>query len=152
MKLLKSVSYILIILGILIIILIKVMIISNKEYQYYVIEKNNVNYINIPSINVNNILIDGITDEHLNMNYATIEVNNNIIVAGHAIELVFKNLYNIEIDDEIIIYYNNQLLTYYVIDKYNVNTNEFNGFDQINKLILITCIDKDNRLIVVAKK
>lgn len=152
MKLLRKISLILIIFGISFIIYIKIISIFNIKFQKHAIDNTNINYISIPSLNIKNILVNGITEKNLNHNYATMEINDNIIIAGHSVESVFKKLRNIKINDEINIFYNNILYTYYVEDKTIVNVNKFNGFKKTGKLYLITCIDKKHRLIITTKK
>lgn len=112
------------------------------------------NYLEIPSINLKQIIISGITEENLDKNYITtndkITKNNNITLAGHSIRSVFGKLHKIKLKDKI---YINNIYEYEVIKKeiiidsetYKLSKNK----DNIN---LLTCtLNNKKRLLVIAK-
>lgn len=152
MKLLKIIKYLIFLIAVILILINEGYQFQNKVSQSIKIKEYDMNYIKIPAVSIYNLLIDGINDNHLNMNVATIEFQDNIIVAGHAIKSVFQNLKNIHENDEIELYYN-QIIYHYKVEEIRIiNVNEFKKFDEHDKLILITCIDLNNRLIVIAKQ
>lgn len=127
--------------------------IEEKSKQVYLINNYEINYIKIPNVKILNVLVNGITEKQLNNNYACLEKrDSNIIIAGHGIYSVFKKLSNIQNNDIIILSYDGKKEKYYVTNKYIVNIYDFDYFKEKNSLILITCLDDNNRLIVTAKK
>lgn len=153
MTFLNKIGKLIVGIGFLILLFIFFFSIEIKHKQIEMIKEYEMNYIKIDSVKILNVIVDGITKEKLNNNYACLEkLDSNIIIAGHGILPVFQNLSNIENDDIITVSYNGMTENYYVINKYIVNINDFNYFKEKNSLILITCIDNDNRLIIVSKK
>lgn len=145
------------ILGIIIILLIKTYSILDYNYQVKIIQKDNystLDYIKIPKVNIERIVKKGINDDCLNKNFACVEyIDSNIIIAGHAIEQVFLNLYNIKNNDEIEVKINSEYNIYKVNNIYKLTYTEYMNYNIKNSLILITCLnDFNKRLIVVAKK
>ena len=95
---------------------------------------NYIGYIEIDSINIKRGIVKGINDEILNNNDVGMIRDNNIILAGHAVDNVFGKLNNIVSFDKI-----------KIVDKDNV--------DYLDEdLVLITCTNDDKRLLVLAKK
>lgn len=112
-------------------------------------------YLEIPSINLKQLIIKGITVENLNKNFVTvnkkIEKNRNMILAGHSIKNVFGHLHKIRLNDEI---YINNKYKYVVIKKKIIYENQYNELSQNEKEInLITCtLNNKKRLLVIAKQ
>ena len=98
-------------------------------------------------------LVYGTSDKELNQNVVGISNysnNNHLILAGHAIKSVFLPLYKISIDTKIIILINGKYHTYYVDTKNIVFEDDLSVYNN-SGLTLITCINKNQRLIIHAK-
>lgn len=98
-------------------------------------------------------LVYGTTDKELDQNVVGVSNysdNNHLILAGHAINSVFLPLYNVNIGDKIIVFINNKYNIYYIDKKYIVRENDTSVYNN-NDLTLITCIEKNKRLIIHAK-
>lgn len=139
--------------------------IDNKNHEYII---NNVihsgeykkieyiGYIEIEKLNIKREIVKGINDKnlltHVTLNDNCSDLNcDNIILAGHAIKNIFLNLKYIKLKDKInIATYNNkniyEVTSIDVVDKDNVSIIDNSD------LILITCKDFLNRIIVKAKK
>ena len=81
--------------------------------------------------------------------------NNILVIASHSgngINAYFKNLHKLAINDDINIYYQNNLYEYEVKEIYNVfKTGQINIPKQNEKtLVLTTCKNKKQQLIVIA--
>ena len=112
-------------------------------------------YLEIPSINLKQLIIKGITVENLNKNFVTVNKkigkNRNMILSGHSIKKVFGHLHKIRLNDEI---YINNKYKYVVIKKKIIYENQYNELSQNEKEInLITCtLNNKKRLLVIAKQ
>lgn len=120
--------------------------------------------INIPSINLNTVVVESIEKQYLNHyvchfeNSAMPGENGNFSLAGHSsyrYNEVFNEAHNIKLDDEIIIKTLNNEFTYIVKDIYEVNPEDTFVLDQdneIKELTIVTCTNKGkDRLIVKAQ-
>ena len=116
-----------------------------KEKNYY------VGYIAVCSIKIP--LVYGSSEKELNQNLVGIDnhsTSNHLILAGHAIKSVFLCLYDVKVDDIIKIKYHNSNYIYYIDNKKIVNYTDISVYNNTG-LTLITCINKEQRLIVHAK-
>lgn len=120
--------------------------------------------INIPSINLNTVVVESIEKQYLNHyvchfeNSAMPGENGNFSLAGHSsyrYNEVFNELHKIKLNDEIIIKTLNNEFTYIVKDIYEVNPEDTFVLDQdneIKELTIVTCTNKGkDRLIVKAQ-
>lgn len=111
------------------------------------LETNYIGYIEINSVNIKRGIINGINDEILNNNDIGMIRDNNIILAGHAVENVFGNLKNISVFDEVKIHLYDKDYYFMVYDKIVVSKN---NLDYLNAdLVLITCTNDNKRLLVL---
>jgi len=111
------------------------------------LETNYIGYIEIESVKIKKGIIDGINDEILNNNDIGMIRDNNIILAGHAVENVFGSLYNISIFDEIKVHLYDKDYYFIVYKKVIVDKN---NLDYLNSdLVLITCTNDNRRLLVL---
>ena len=158
---LKKISNILIIIGLVLYVIINFIniciintnsnIISSIQYKDNMVNYY-VGYIEIKD-KIKVPLVYGTSDKELNQNIVGISNysnNNHLILAGHAIESVFLPLYKISINTKITILINGKYYTYYVDKKYIVFKDDLSVYDN-NGLTLITCINKNKRLIIHAK-
>ena len=114
------------------------------------LENNYIGYIEINSVNIKRGIINGINDEILNNNDIGMIRDNNIILAGHAVENVFGNLKNISVFDEVKIHLYDKDYYFMVYDKIVVSKN---NLDYLNAdLVLITCTNDNKRLLVLGNK
>ena len=137
---LKKISNIFIILGVLLFIIINI-------YEYKQIYNNEI------IVNIKIPLVYGTSKKELDQNVVGISKyssSKHLILAGHAIESVFLSLYNIKLQTEIEILLNDNYYKYIVNNVYIVNENDLSVYNNTG-LTLITCINKKQRLIVNAK-
>lgn len=114
------------------------------------LETNYIGYIEINSVNIKRGIINGINDEILNNNDIGMIRDNNIILAGHAVENVFGNLKNISVFDEVKIQLYDKEYHFIVYDKVIVDKD---NLDYLNAdLVLITCTNDNKRLLVLGNK
>lgn len=114
------------------------------------LETNYIGYIEINSVNIKRGIINGVNDEILNNNDIGMIRDNNIILAGHAVENVFGNLKNISVFDEVKIHLYDKDYYFMVYDKIVVSKN---NLDYLNAdLVLITCTNDNKRLLVLGNK
>lgn len=159
---LKKISNILILIGIIgfmILIFINYKQMENNKIIISNIEHNNtynqyyVGYIEIEVLNIKVPLVYGTSAKELDKNIVGINnhsTSNHLILSGHAISSVFLPLYNIEIDTEVTIRLNQNKYNY-IVDNVNiVNKKDISVYNN-EGLTLITCINKEKRLIVHAK-
>lgn len=83
--------------------------------------------------------------------------NSKLFLASHSGNSnisYFKNINNLEYNDEVIIYFNNKCYQYKVIDKYEIIKNGTLNIKEIeeNTLILITCVKNTNRQLIIICK
>lgn len=120
---------------------------ENLKSNYY------IGYIEIENLKIKVPIVYGTSKKELDQNVVGISNYSNsshIILAGHAIETVFKPLYNISIKTKIKVKLNN-IYKYYEVDYIdNVSYDNISIYKN-SGLTLITCIDKKTRLIVHAK-
>ena len=120
--------------------------------------------INIPSINLNTVVVESIEKQYLNHYVCHFENSampgeyGNFSLAGHSsyrYNEVFNELHKIKLDDEIIIKTLNNKFTYIVKDIFEVNPEDTFVLDQdneIKELTIVTCTNKGkDRLIVKAQ-
>jgi len=124
--------------------------------------QSNVNYlavIEIPNISLNTGIV--MSDSNYNtMNkhvsiYPTSDMpnidNGNFILFAHngsSRVSYFRNIYKLDVNDKIYIYYNNQKYTYKVIKNYDVsmyNSTPLNRIDNKTIITLITCKSGSNK-------
>lgn len=120
--------------------------------------------INIPSINLNTVIIESIEKKYLNHYVCHFENSampgeyGNFSLAGHSsyrYNEVFNELHKISLGDEIIIKTLNNQFTYTVKDIFEVNPEDTFVLEQdneIKELTIVTCTNKGkDRLIVKAQ-
>lgn len=113
--------------------------------------------LEIPKINLKKGIYN-INDSRNNIdkNITILNMNDNleylVLVShsGNATNAYFKDLYKLYFDDSIIIYYDKQKIEYKVNRIYRYDKNEKFSLSQNDKkkLILITCLNKENYLII----
>lgn len=138
----------------------------NYIKENYYKDKMDIYLITIEKINIKNIIKEGtiksekIKDIVLFKEYGKPNIkNSNTIIGAHSgngRNSFFTNLNNIEIDDEIKLYYKEIEYIYKVIDKFYIIESDFKILNSIkNKttLTLFTCNEDNNkyRLIVVSE-
>ena len=134
---------------------------NNNTYEEY------LGIINIPKIN----LYKGFYDKNSNLNNVKFNLyvlpesnypdtkNGNLIIAGHSGNYnnsYFTNLYKLEVNDEIIIKYNNMSYTYKIVNiYYEKKTGVVRIFrdKEKNTLTLITCTkdDKNHQTVYISE-
>ena len=123
-------------------------------------KKNNSSYegyIYIPKFNYRNVIKRD--EEALDNNlvfmpkYSDSIGESNIILAGHNNKYVFSKIYNLNINDEIIISDFKVDYKYIVNDKKIINVKEYEELYNKDSLTLITCTGNNQyRYIVIAKR
>ena len=117
-----------------------------------------IGYLEISNLKVKNIIIEGVGSDILDQNVIGIlsnrcfGTNDDIFLAGHNIEEVFKNLHNISIGEIIKITTKNSCYRYKVVDIKIINETETSYLknNYSNKLFLMTCTNiKRKRLLVI---
>lgn len=128
-----------------------------KEIIKENINSNYLGYIYIPKFDYKNVIDN--KDNTLDNNEILLpSFSNNIgedilILAGHNNRYVFNKIYNLDINDEIIISDFKIDYKYYVTDKYIIKVDDFSSFNDSNSLYLMTCTNNNQeRYIVKAKK
>lgn len=140
----------------------------NDTIAYKISEATNDNYygrIYIDKINLNeyfysindsrNKVDKGI--EVLKPSIMPNEDNSRLFLASHSGNSdisYFKNIDKLNINDEVIIYFNNKCYKYNVIDKYEIIKNGTLNIKEIedNTVVLITCVRDTNRQLVIIGK
>lgn len=88
----------------------------------------------------------------LNIDISNDKINSLILVShsGNASNAYFKNLYKLKLNDEVILYYNDRKLIYKVNKIYSNPKNDVFSINKKhkNKLILITCLNRKEYLIL----
>lgn len=121
------------------------------------------NRILIESLNINLPIEEGINKELLDKNvvglykeYSSFSDDNiPIILAGHNNKSVFRNLYNIKLNDIVNVTYDDNEYFFKVEKVLIVNSNDTSTLENVyneKKLILITCKEEDTRFIVICNK
>lgn len=114
------------------------------------LETNYIGYIEIQSVNIRRGIVEGISDNILNNNDIGMIRDNNIILAGHAVQNVFGNLKKISIFDKVKIQLYDKEYYFIVYEKVIV---EKDSLDYLNAdLVLITCTNDNKRLLVLGNK
>ena len=74
--------------------------------------------------------------------------------SGRAGNAYFKNLYKVKLSDNIYIYNKNEKISYKVSQIYSINKKDDFGIKETfkNKLILITCLNREKYLIVECER
>ena len=118
---------------------------------------NNIYLLYIPKYNKNFNISFNINDLDKNLVCSLEEIkdfNKTILLFGHNNRNVFNFLYDLEIDDEIVLYVKDKKLKYYVSSKKIISVNDKSYLDISNnsELRLFTCtLNKAERLVVIAK-
>lgn len=115
--------------------------------------------IEIPSVSIDNIVIEGTKKEVLDQNYvghvkeSSLDFNKTIILAGHNNKKVFKRLKELKKQDEIYLTIYQETRKYCVVSNLEIEDTNYTYFKDIkDTLILITCTkDELKRRIIVAK-
>lgn len=97
-------------------------------------------------------------DQNISILSESIKIDNQnslLILAAHSgnsIYSFFKDLNKIALNDEILIYYEKQKYTYKINKIYEISKTNSLEFPKIknNKIVLVTCLDDDNYLIIEA--
>lgn len=117
-----------------------------------------IGYLEISNLKIKNIIIEGVGSDILDQNVIGILpnryfcTNDDIFLAGHNIEEVFKKLHNISIGEIIKITTKNSCYRYKVVDIKIINETETSYLknNYSNKLFLMTCTNiKRKRLLVI---
>ncbi len=136
--------------------------INLKKKVEKVIENNNINniysgFIYIPKFDYKNLIKEG--DESLDENLVELTNfsdkidGNRVILAGHNNKYVFNKIYNLNIDDQIIISNFITDYNYKVVDKKVIKVDDFSYFNEDKSLYLITCTNNNQeRFIIKAKR
>ena len=104
------------------------------------------------------IIGENINKENLDNKYVamasssiSLNSNKNIILAGHSIDNVFKNLHKLKINDEIKIITKNNERIYLVSEILVVNDNDIEYMEQTNTniLTLITCMNNSKKRLII---
>ena len=164
----KIISIILVIISIIILFYDKKDLSDNNQKISNILNSKKLNsvydgYIYIPKLNYKNVISKGdekeILDKNIVLMISNKEVINkeygNIILAGHNNKYVFSNIYDLSINDEIIIsdFTNTYSFTVYKMDYVNIKNKEVldNVYDK-KILTLITCTNNNQiRYIVLSK-
>ena len=137
---------------------------NNGNYIEYVKDfTHNIGYLYIDTLNIKQVIKKGTSEQILNNNNVGlykngVEIDDNIgqiILAGHNNKYVFGNLYKIKNNDKIIIETKQGKQLFIVNNKIIINSNDTSYFKKNSsskELILITCINKNKRLLIFAKK
>lgn len=158
---LKKISILFIIIGVIGLLLITSIDLFQKNKNKRIVnelqmreydEKNYyVGYIEICYLKIP--LVYGSSDKEIDQNIVGIDNHSTIehlILAGHAIKSVFLCLYDIRLNEEIIVVYQKTKNKYYIDNKKIVKNTDTSIFYN-DGLTLITCLDDKRRLIVHAK-
>lgn len=127
--------------------------------QFDSILKVELGKIEIPSVSIDNIVIEGTKKEVLDQNYvghvkeSPLDFNKTIILAGHNNKKVFKRLKELKKQDEIYLTIYQETRKYCVISNLEIEDTNYTYFKDVkDTLILITCTkDELKRRIIVAK-
>lgn len=161
MSLLKNIIKILLFISLFVFLIPVTKEISVKKKIEKVIENNNIDnmysgFIYIPKFEYKNLIKKG--EESLNENLVMITNfsndigENKVILAGHNNKYVFNKIYNLDINDDIIISDFNVDYNYKVIEKKIIKVDDFSYFNE-NGLYLITCTNNNQeRFIIKAKR
>lgn len=118
-------------------------------------EKKN-GYLKIPSIALYQVLEKGEVTKLLSESkvaYWKVPDSKNIHLVGHRIPTVFASLEKLQKGDIVELYWNRVYGRYRVKDFQVVNETEFPTFPSVGNLVLITCMEDDEkRLIVLCEK
>ena len=138
---------------------------STKFVENNLQEEHYIGVLEIPKINLRKGFYD-VTSKNNNVNkniyvlpsskMPNISASTLIIAAhsGNSYVGYFKELKKLEMDDEIRIYYNNILYTYYVDNYYEIpkiGKITFEKSENSSIIVLTTCSDNNKQLIVTAK-
>lgn len=125
------------------------------------IKNNNINneysgFIYIPKFDYKNLIKKGNDSLKENLVEITSFSDNigkeKIILAGHNNKYVFNKIYNLDLDDQIIISDFRVDYSYKVIDKHIIKVDDFSYFNE-DGLYLITCTNNNQeRFIIKAKR
>lgn len=129
----------------------------SKIYDNHNINKEYLGYIEIPNYNIKRLIKKGVSNKLLDNNYVGMmdTKNNLILLAGHNIKLVFKNIHNMQKGDLITLYLNYKTI-YKVIETKEIMINDYSILNMKYKdetLMLMTCTnDSNKRFIVIAER
>lgn len=119
---------------------------------------NNIYLLYVPKYNKNFNISFNINDLDKNLVCSLEEINNfnkTILLFGHNNRNVFNFLYDLEINDELVLYVKDEKINYYVSSKKIISASDKSYLDISNnsELRLFTCtIRNDERLVVIAKQ
>lgn len=113
-------------------------------------------FIEIPNWNWKRAVRIGTVD-HIYSKYATLltETKNNIVIAGHDIDIVFHELQKIKVGEEVVFIVDGEEIMYQVTEVKKVWPYQIEYLKETeeSQLTLITCTENDaKRLIVICKK
>lgn len=140
---------------------------KDREKHSFIIKENqnrntfytNVLYLEIPSLSIKRIVKKSSTKKNLDDGYVVvwnkekdIEKIGNLLLAGHNIQNVFKNLSKIKMGEKVYLYYKNDVFIYEVISKKIISVTESAYLEDLpyKQLSLITCMkDNQKRLFII---
>ena len=160
MRLLKRIVKIFMFLSLFIFMIPVTKEINIKTKVNNVIKNNNINniysgFIYIPKFDYKNLIKEG--DDSLEDNLVEITNfsdkigSNKVILAGHNNKYVFNKIYNLSINDQIIISDFAIDYNYKVIEKKIIKVDDFSYFNE-NGLYLITCTNNNQERFVIKAK
>ena len=123
-----------------------------------IVTPNNIYLLYVPKYNKNFNISFNINDLDKNLVCSLEEINNfhkTILLFGHNNINVFNFLYDLEINDELVLYAKDEKINYYVSSKKIISASDKSYLDISNnsELRLFTCtIRNDERLVVIAKQ
>lgn len=134
--------------------------INIKKKVEKVIKEDNINneylgYIYIPKFNYKNLIKEGTEALDNNLieltNFSDKIGYNKIILAGHNNKYVFSKIYNLDIEDQIIISDFNVDYNYKVNERKIIKVDDFSFFNE-DGLYLITCTNNNQERFVIKAK
>ena len=123
-----------------------------------IVTPNNIYLLYVPKYNKNFNISFNINDLDKNLVCSLEEINNfnkTILLFGHNNRNVFNFLYDLEINDELVLYAKDEKINYYVSSKKIISASDKSYLDIFNnsELRLFTCtLRNDERLVVIAKQ
>lgn len=119
---------------------------------------NNISILYVPKFDINFEISFNINDLDKNL-VCSLEpledLKKTILLFGHNNKDVFHFLYNIEINDKLVLYVKNNKVNYYVVSKKVISVEDKSYLNISNnyEMRLFTCtLNNNERLVVIAKK
>lgn len=132
--------------------------IVNYQNEKLIMEKepDKIIKLEIPEWNFERIVKEGSVNQIDNL-FATLLVGNqnNVVIAGHDIPIVFHDLQNVQLEMNIYLKKGNKITEYIVVEKKAVVPTEVVYLEETEdeRLTLITCTENDQkRLIIICIK